>query len=573
LTVSASTDSSRSAPGRGSGLLAIWFLVVIAALFFGIGSYPLYDADEGRNGEVAREMAATNDYVMPHLDGLPYLDKPVVFFAAAALAMEVLGPTETAARLPAFLFMVATALLTGWLARRLWGADAGWMAATITMAMPFTLAFSRTVIFDSALAFFIVLAIVSFYLAIEAGEARRVRTWRLLAWAAMAAGVLTKGPVAIAFPLLVCVPYAVWRKRGRVLWSLGGLVVFVAIIAPWVIAVSLQIPDFLQYVLVTETAQRLATNALKRTGPPWYFIPYLVGGALPWAVVPLVAWRAAFSRAGEGSRPRFDPELIFLVLWIAVPFVFFSISQSKRPQYILPIMPAVALLVTRMWRSPARVVAGARATGIITAVLGAALAGAAWMPSLGRHLKPELLEGARIAATGIGLAALGGGLIAALSAESRRTVVIALSLPVVAIPISAKPLLQAIGESRSTAAIARTIESRAADAEVIGVDAYESTLPFYLRRPVQIASEDGSELTSNYLIRHFDQWSARPDSVLHRIDFFETSLRTCCRPRVYFLRSSDAVRRSRLEAMGIPLLAGNGKVVAYGPYSSSKGSR
>ncbi len=105
------------------GLLIAWSVVAAIAIGLQLGGYPLLDADEGRNGEVGREMAATNDYVMPRFDGLPYLDKPIVYFAAEAAAMEVMGPTEVAARFPSWLFTIATALLLAWFARRV-GADA-----------------------------------------------------------------------------------------------------------------------------------------------------------------------------------------------------------------------------------------------------------------------------------------------------------------------------------------------------------------------------------------------------------------------------------------------------------------
>src|SRR5215212_5328723 len=125
-------------------LRAAFVALVLVLLVVHLGGYPLFDADEGRNGEVGREMAATNDYVMPRLDGLPYLDKPIVYFAAEAAAMEVMGATEAAARLPAYLFALFTAALIGWFARKLWGSEEGWIAAVALLSMPLTLAFART---------------------------------------------------------------------------------------------------------------------------------------------------------------------------------------------------------------------------------------------------------------------------------------------------------------------------------------------------------------------------------------------------------------------------------------------
>lgn len=130
-----------------------------------LGTVPLFDSDEGRNAEVAREMALTNDYVMPRLNGLPYLDKPIVYFAAEAAVMEVLGPTELAARLPAYLFTLATAALIFWFARRV-GAEP-YIASIIFLTTPLVIAFARTVIFDSALMFFVTAALVAFYEAVE----------------------------------------------------------------------------------------------------------------------------------------------------------------------------------------------------------------------------------------------------------------------------------------------------------------------------------------------------------------------------------------------------------------------
>src|SRR6476661_651500 len=117
-------------------LLQIWAAVAAIALAIHLGGFPLLDPDEGRNAEVGREMALTNDYVMPRLDGLPYLDKPIVYFAAEAAAMEVLGPTEVAARLPAFVFTLLTALLVFLFAKKVWSEESAYIAAIAFLSMP-----------------------------------------------------------------------------------------------------------------------------------------------------------------------------------------------------------------------------------------------------------------------------------------------------------------------------------------------------------------------------------------------------------------------------------------------------
>ncbi|HYC93989.1 MAG TPA: phospholipid carrier-dependent glycosyltransferase, partial [Thermoanaerobaculia bacterium] len=176
-------------------MLKVWLAVVVVAIGLRLGGPPLLDADEGRNAEVGREMAATNDYVMPRLNGLPYLDKPVVYFAAEAAFMEVLGPTELAARLPAYLFTLATAAVLFWFARRA-GYDP-WVTTIVFLTMPLVVAFARTVIFDSALMFFVVVALAAFWCAVEERNAR----WSWLAWAAMGFTMITKGPVTFVLVL------------------------------------------------------------------------------------------------------------------------------------------------------------------------------------------------------------------------------------------------------------------------------------------------------------------------------------------------------------------------------------
>jgi 4-amino-4-deoxy-L-arabinose transferase-like glycosyltransferase len=525
--------------------LHVWMFVAAVALALRLGAPPLLDPDEGRNAEVAREMATSNNYVLPHLNGLPYIDKPVVYFAAEAAFMEILGPTELAARLPAYLFTLATAAVLFGFVRRLWGGEEAAVAVIAFLSMPLTVAFARTVIFDSALTFFMVVSIVAFYQAVET----RHRRWATLAWGSIAIGVLTKGPVALLLPLMVGIPYAIWRRAFGKLFSWGGLILFVGIIAPWVWAVSLSVPDFLEYVLVTETAQRLATEELKRTGPPWYFIPYLAAGALPWSIVAIASWR---------ELRRRDPVVIFLLLWIAVPLIFFSLSQSKRPQYILPLMPPIALLIASAWQSVRM-----RAAAIAMAVFGAILLIAPLVPNLTRKMQPVLVQPVKLTAYSLGGVILAGGIAAALL-RRREHALIALSMPLLALPLITVPLLEALAERRSTKSFVARLGTHVRNAEVIGVEAFTGSLAFYLGRPIVVASLDATEFTSNYLMRRYHRFAGT--RTLRTLDWYRRDLDECCRPRVYIVRNDDRTNRALFESSGIPLIATGAHHVAYGPY-------
>ncbi|HEX8153220.1 MAG TPA: glycosyltransferase family 39 protein [Thermoanaerobaculia bacterium] len=525
--------------------LKILTFALALALSARLGSVPLIDADEGRNAEVGREMAASNDYVLPRLNALPYLDKPIVYFAAEAAAMEVLGPTETAARLPAYLFTLATALLVFFFARRVFDADRAWIATSIFLATPLTIAFARTVIFDSALTFFITAATMAFYLAIETPE----RRWSIVAWIAIGFGILTKGPVAIVLPLFVAVPHSIRRRRFGAPWPPIGIVACAAIVAPWVWAVMQQVPDFFQYVVVTETAARLATSELQRTGPPWYFLPYLVGGALPWSIVLVTSWREVRGRHGA---------VVYLLLWVIVPLVFFSLSQSKRPQYILPLMVPVALLAGAIWQE-----ARTRIAAAVLAAFGALLLVLTYGTKLaGRLQEPEMVRPAMLSATLMGVVFLIGG---ALALSKRRDLALAaLAIPMIALPLVGEPVQKAIALRRSSQSFARKLEPHLTPAtRVIGIEAFTGSLIFYLRRPVFVASPDGSEWTSNYILRRYERYAANPASTLKPLGWAATQAAACCAPTVFIARNHDADAKAMLESRGLREIARSSRLTAY----------
>jgi len=540
--------------------LPLLVLAAAVALGFNLGGYRLLDPDEGRNAEVAREMAASNDYLLPHLDGLPYLDKPVVYFAAAALAMEVLGPTETAARLPAYLFTLATIAIVVVFATRRWGPDAGWLAGLALATMPLVMAYARATIFDSTLAFCTTAAILAFW------DERPV-----LAWAAIGLGGLTKGPVAILIPLAAVVPHALLTGRPlRRLFPWLGLGAFALVALPWFIAVSVRIPEFPHYVFVRETLERVTTPKFHRTAPWWYYLPILPVAAFPW-IVPALArvkqWRWAW------LARRVNPtagEAIFLACWVLGPLAFFTVNQSKLPQYVLPLMPAFAFAAARLLAHEGIGVAW-RGYTALAALLGIALASLTlWLPA------PIALTPAERAAIPAAALALGIALIASAALvwiavrRSQPTLgVTGYALVVMTIPLVSGPLLAAVGDDRSAATLAQVIRNtQVPGTRVLGISAFPPSLPFYLGETVDVATPTGRELTSNFIADYVEKFRAVPGSPLKPADYWREVLARCPEPTVLITRTGDAPTRAVLDST-LTLLAVEGRYAAYGPCAAS----
>ncbi len=544
----------------------LWAVAVLLVLSLGIGSFPLIEPDEGRNAEVAREMAETNNYVLPHLNGLPYLDKPVVFFAAAAVMIELLGPSELAVRLAPFLFALATVVLVGWFANRLFGRRQAYVAVVAAATAPLAIALSRTVIMDTALSFFVVLALVGFHRAIEerraaretVGSSRSWIGWTVLAWAAMGLGVLTKGPVALAVPLMVAVPYAVWRRASLAVWHPVGPVILAVVVAPWVWLVSREIPGFLHYVVVTETWARMTSDELRRSQPFWYFLPVLLAGAFPWSIVAVSGLR---SKVIDSEDQRADQ--IYLWLWLVLPLVFFSLSRGKQEQYMLPLVPAIALLVASRWSGRH---SGIRAAAVLWGLVGAGLMAMVL-------LDPSALDNDRLpfelavrTVKGVGIAALLGAALAWWSAGRRPLfAVIGLSLPLLAIPVIGGSAISAVAMDRSTKSLATQLKSSTSgDTQWLWVESYAAGLSFYLDRTIPVASATGEEFRSNYILRNDDRF--RDDrGLLRSLEAAETALLYCEGPRVLLFDTRTNDFREAAREAGVPVLAGNRRWVAFGP--------
>jgi 4-amino-4-deoxy-L-arabinose transferase-like glycosyltransferase len=550
-----------------TGAAAIWLLIVILTVGYGIGGYGLIEVDEGRNAEVAREIAATNNYVLPHLNGLPYLDKPVLFFAAVATAIEIFGVNEFAARLASLLLGLATAALTGWFAFRFWGRDAGVVAATATATAPLALGLSRIVIMDTMLSFFVVLAMVCFFFAIENRRGTRSEApifwpwyaWTLIAWVAIGFGVLTKGPVAFAVPLLVAAPYAIRRRASLAVWHPLGPVVMFAVVLPWVWAVSREIPNYLHYVVVTETWARMTTDELQRTEPVWFFIPVLLVGTLPWSIVALSNFRSR--RIPEKSAER--GLHLYLLMWLVVPLIFFSLSRAKQEQYMLPLVPAVALLIASRWTGRPK---GVRVAAFFWGLLGLSMLIVAALGIPGLDTERVATAVAVQTATGFGIAALAGAVVAWIGASRRRQLaMIGLAMPLMAFPIVSAGLMESVAADRSARGLAEEIEDHLTpDTEILWIEKYAPGVSFYLERPIPVATTDGHELRSNYILRNAEIF-IDDQGLLRPLASAERAVSDCGGQQIFLLNAKSRDLGDAIEAAGVPPLMKSRRLLAYGP--------
>jgi 4-amino-4-deoxy-L-arabinose transferase-like glycosyltransferase len=561
--LSDSPEASTGRPDRTRATPVLWIALyglALVGLSWGSASTALMDPDEGRNAEVAREMAESGDFVVPHLNGLPYLDKPILFFALAAASIRVLGVSELAARMPSLLFCIATAAMIAAFGWHRFGRATGTLAGLALLTSPLVLGFGHVVIFDAAMMFWVSAACMACFLAWE----QERTTWWVVAWAAAGFGVLTKGPVGLVLPLLVALAYGLVCGRPlRRIFHPIGIAVFVGIVAPWFLAVTARHPEFPHYAFVRETFERVATDRMNRTAPFWYFVPLLVGGALPWVLLPLTApggLAAAWRERREAGR-----DLVFLLLWIALPLLFFSISQSKRPGYILPVFPAIALLAAWSFETSAgsrrRV---AKLAGSFAALLGVVLL-------LGSDSIAGFVKGAGIidALRGdgprVGLFLLASAGLLAMGVRSKTALRAGLAVVVPLLIIGGGGILAEMGEHKSARDLARAIQAEAPpQARIVGIGTFPSSLPFYLGAPILLATATGAEFRSNYIADYVDAMREKPGSTLRPYDWWQDDARRCPEPTVYITKPRRTQTREVL-AEHMPLLVETSRYAAYGP--------
>jgi 4-amino-4-deoxy-L-arabinose transferase-like glycosyltransferase len=541
---------------------ALLMMLVLTALVRITSTTALVDPDEGRNAEVAREMAESGDFIVPQLNGLPYLDKPILLFNATAISIRLLGPNELAARLPTLCFTFATVALViafGW---QRFGRETALLAGLMLATSPLVLLYSGIVIFDALMMFWVSAASIAFHFRLHG----RGLGWCLAGWAATGLAVLTKGPVGLLLPLMIVIGEALAsRLPMRRLFHPAGIGVFVVLVLPWFLAVAMRHPEFPHYAFVRETFERVATDSMRRTAPFYYFLPILIGGTFPWSALLLIGAGRLANFWRERAQTARDEA--FLMLWLILPILFFTLSQSKRPGYILPVIPPLALLSARIATdSPASVRRAVWIAAPIAACLGAVLLFAA-NPLATRIEAPRIAE-ALLASAPL----LGGGLLlaAALALSGRkswRAAAGALALVPITLVLAGQPLFAAIGEQRSARALSRVIQEAAPEGtRIIGVNAYPPSLPYYLETDVQLATMFGTELTSNYIMDYLEPLRERPGSNLKPREWWFRELQHCPQPTVFILSARRGWKpyREVLEAK-LPLLYQNHRYRVYGP--------
>jgi 4-amino-4-deoxy-L-arabinose transferase-like glycosyltransferase len=332
----------------GSG----WRDLVALALSFGIlyffllGRTPLANPDEARYAEIPREMLAHSDWVTPRLNEVRYFEKPPLVYWTVGLCRQLFGPGEFSMRIAPALFGLAGILATYVAARRLFGRRTALAAAVVLGTSGLYFILSRILLLDMAVSVLMSTTLLCFITAVRTQErsARRRLFYGLYASAALA--TLAKGLIGFLVPGAVMFFWLLllnqWHRL-RPLYLPSGILLFLAIAAPWHVLAAQRNPEWAQFYFVHEHWERFTTTTHDRAAPFWFFLPVVLLGSFPWFGFLIPAVREAV--AGGWARRKEGAEQWFFVVWIGFVFLFFSKSQSKLIPYILPVFPPLAILL------------------------------------------------------------------------------------------------------------------------------------------------------------------------------------------------------------------------------------
>jgi 4-amino-4-deoxy-L-arabinose transferase len=321
--------------------LPVLLAIMLLAYLLPLGTHGLWIPDETRYAQISQDMLLDGNWVSPHFMGLRYFEKPVAGYWMIALGQALFGDNLFGVRFASALSTGLSVLLCFLIARRLWN-DPRKSFACALLYMSFTVVAGQAgyANLDPQFTFWVNLSLVALWFALDSKSSGQ----RLLGWAvlglACGMGFMTKGFLAWLLPVLIALPWMLWQKRWRELLVYGPLAIIIAIAVslPWALAVHAQEPDYWRFFFWHEHIRRFAGDDAQHDAPWWFYLPLLVAFSLPWAVLLAPALKQAW-------QTRDQAHIAYLLLWLVMPLVFFSLSNGKLPTYILPCLLPLALLL------------------------------------------------------------------------------------------------------------------------------------------------------------------------------------------------------------------------------------
>src|SRR3954463_6813708 len=320
---------------------ARWLTVaaVLASFFWMLGTPPLFDVDEGAFSQATLEMFQRGDFLSTYLNGEPRYDKPILVYWLQALAVTLIGPSEWAFRLPSALCATGWAWLPYLFARRHYGVDRGLFAAALLATSLGVYIIGRAATADALLNLLIAATMFAAWLHLSTGE----RKWLYATHAAIGLGVLAKGPIAILIPLAVTFVFCILRKNlkiwARAVFDWRALALLLVIAAPWYIAIlAKEGRGFIDGFILKHNVGRFTGPVSGHAGSLFYYFPVILLITLPFTalLIPVAQRLKTIWR---------DDLQLYLLLWFVFVFLFFSISGTKLPHYLLYGYTGLALLM------------------------------------------------------------------------------------------------------------------------------------------------------------------------------------------------------------------------------------
>jgi 4-amino-4-deoxy-L-arabinose transferase-like glycosyltransferase len=477
----------------GFGLLVA--AVIYACFFHGLTNLGLVGPDEPRYAAVAMEMLESGDWVTPRLWSRPWFEKPPLYYWAAASRFQMLGVSEFTARVPSVQTATLLTLALGWLAWRVYGAGTARAVLLMFPTCVGVFGFARAATTDMMFSAFLGLAMICAAVLVECAAGTKPRRyWLLLFGATLGMATLAKGPAAVVLTAGSAGLWALATRRWKAAFRLvrpEAVLVFFAVAAPWYALCALRHADFVETFLISHNIERYLTGVFRHEQPFWFYGPILLIGLVPWTPLLAGTLRDAIVRLRDAAW-RESPGLFF-ACWVLFPLLFFSLSKSKLPGYILPVFPALVLLLARSVTRPAE---GKResSSGLLAAV-GVTVAALAFSAGFWTRKLPD---GASIPAAGtwILLLAVCGGVIAAMGLAGRSRPAQAATAVLVAAAVFgvSQFVLPQLDAHLSPRAAARALEAEQKPGESVAVlglhRAWHYGANFYLGRELPVWSPD-----------------------------------------------------------------------------------